>query len=283
MFHLALRSFLLSLALSYASAQEPPKLSESRQKELTAIVGTFRLDRRLLLEDEVVWLKNYIYAVRKDSGDSSNFSDDLLVLGDEEEIERVMQNYPDVTMRTFRQPRLIEFMAPTMFLEEPARYLRQGDIAYAAPNSTAAALDILKIVSLSWELPDQVRSWAEEQHNLARERLDMYDSARGIMRQWWKENEQVVRKREWAAVKPGQRLELPEETNVTPPKLSLSPKPVENVSKPPQEAPQKERRSTAATASESSPQWLWFASGAAAILAVVLGISAARPTLPSKR
>lgn len=189
------------------------EVTEQRKFELLRAIADNPLEPvHNLPREEQEWLRERIKQRRILSPDAGYTT--LLLLGDEEEIKRVMEPFPRYASganspHKVGQPRIIEYMAATMFIDEPAQFAVQGDVTAASPPSTSAALWILETLARSWEIPPEVRAWADEANGqILRKGLALNESVRGNMRTWWKENERAIKARDWASVKPGRRLAL---------------------------------------------------------------------------
>lgn len=190
------------------------EVSEQRKAELPRALWKSGGEAiHTLTVEEKAWLLEYFRYRRRENGIES-YSLERLQLGDEEEIKRTMKGYPILppdaaTLVGSRQPRLIEYIAPSFFINEPAVIpMKERDHTDPYPISTQAAFISLCLIAESWELPAEVQKWAQEQlkteKNNGRHRSN--ESLRNVMRAWWKENKTAMHARKWADVKPGKTI-----------------------------------------------------------------------------
>jgi hypothetical protein len=204
------------------------EISDTRKKELVlGILNGGLPSPAVLVEDEANYLKEFVRQRRKEVGWDIH-TRVLIYLGDEEEIAKVMSAYPELDPKLgsifpVGQPRMIEYIAPVLFREEPSRAPNAVQTAASlAPDF--AGLHIVDTLGRSWEVPQEVRVWAQ-QIMLRSEKSGpaLNGSILAIVKAWWEENGSNVKARRWAELKPGGRLPVVEHKSVattrTPPPL----------------------------------------------------------------
>jgi hypothetical protein len=98
-------------------------------------------------------------------------------------------------------PDTIISLAPRMFVDEPFVHIFVGsDVGAAVPKSYAFSTGIMRFFEASNAFDDDVRAWAK-----ASQFADA-ESSRQEMRQWFKDNEDAFRTKDYGAVKPGQDI-----------------------------------------------------------------------------
>ena len=93
---------------------------------------------------------------------------------------------------------LLKRLAPDLFRLEPL-FFDGGDVA-RPPLSYATATLLVQVLQNSAEFNEEVLNWAR--------RLNAYDleKAREILQEWWRENEQLFKDKNYKAVKPGREM-----------------------------------------------------------------------------
>ena len=107
--------------------------------------------------------------------------------------------YDYTNLARLGEPWVIEEVAPDLFREEkipPAR----GDLPELPVSHGAAALIVANLRQASI-YREEVLQWAKQ--------TNLYDqpAIRGVMRDWWRENERFFKEKNYLAVKPGRALE----------------------------------------------------------------------------
>jgi hypothetical protein len=153
--------------------------------------------------------QQHFVRVRQASGFSDSEVLEILLLLDEpgmveeaiEEAKNPFGRFPALLVAEAGDARWIERLVPTVMADEPFKTLQAGD-AVAMPASFQNAMLILRIAGNSPDLSQEVINWAREHHRLWLKPEDV----RGLVRGWWRENEQAFRSRDFKAVKPGEDL-----------------------------------------------------------------------------
>jgi hypothetical protein len=162
---------------------------------------------RSLSDDERAEALAY-YRARAESAShiGSEIRDYLFLLGDEEEIEMAFEDYKDrlngtrvsQLLAVSGDAKWIERMIEPVFVDEPLETIVAGDTGYE-PFSLRNARDILKLAGNSPDFNSDVINWARRAPRLI---LDLSE-IRDMVREWWTENEEAFRRKEFKAVKPG--------------------------------------------------------------------------------
>lgn len=189
---------------------------------------------------------NVVRAVRenksgqlREAGPGSDIGSDVLamlgLLGDPEERKKSIArfrgipfNYPELVR--LGEPWVIQEVAQDMFREEEWMTVPDGDIG-DPPLSYGAASLIMENLQHSTIYREEVLQWAK------RTNADALPELRGVMRDWWRENERFFKEKNYQAVKPGRTLALPSPVSPEPqpkspsvqpatPSLSLPPAPL---------------------------------------------------------
>jgi hypothetical protein len=202
------------------------EVSEQRRFEILKALDEQTLgDVYMLPIEEKIFLKELREEFKK-SGSIAPLVKEMLQIGDEELIQKVGKSYEssfdEIYFVKSKQPRLLEYMAPVLLIEEPAEIPRKGHDTIPCPNSVSAAMQMLELISVSWELPEEVKKWASDITGKWPYPRNTNAMLRSAMRLWWKENEKAIKARDWKSVKPGIKVVFP----VSPGSDSALPKPL---------------------------------------------------------
>ena len=208
------------LFMASVKAVEKSELSRE-EKVMNSLLGAHSFDdiisqiRSMSSEERA----DVVRAVRDNrSGQWGDIRGDVLamlgLLGDLEERKKAMadfrrQRFYNPELVRLGEPWVIEEIAPDMFLEEeiltvPRSVRSDPPISYGAAGLMIANLQNATIYR------DEVLQWAKG--------ISPYNqpAIRGVMRDWWRENEHFFKKKNYQAVKPGRPLELPQPVHPDP-------------------------------------------------------------------
>lgn len=124
----------------------------------------------------------------------------LALMGDAEAIKHLVREFIDNDsgglgeLARLRNPRIIEMLVPELFREQSNK--RFGDFIVLS-SSLRAATVTLRLLESSPGFTDEVREWSRKLLRLTP------GEQRGLVRQWWKENEAAMRSEKYVIVKPG--------------------------------------------------------------------------------
>lgn len=134
----------------------------------------------------------------------------LIVLADEDTIRSSIQNEGDVRRRSrdlisSGSPVAIEVLIPFLFKEEPLVNKMSSDVQITSISHYVAEAIVPEITMRSRAFDPKVVEWAK----LIRTGFKPGDAdgrlrwCRDVMRQWWRENEQLFRTKNYKAIRPG--------------------------------------------------------------------------------
>lgn len=206
----------------------------------------------------------------------------LAVVGDSdarkivlEDITRNPRNNHAWKLAHAGNPILLPDMAPVLFIEEEMRNIGSED-NWILPPSYTMATTILETLAYSPLFNGEVINWARRLQGET-----PTPEVRGIMRDWWKENEKLILKENYKAVKPGRDLANPpvvtKIVNVpidAPPSSAPEPATFEPAKTEP--LPEPPPVAASAKTPESSP-WLALSILGGCIALLVIGVFAGRP------
>ena len=146
-------------------------------------------------------------ASRESLSDNSEFVLALAVIGDpvayRNVVEKVLQDptqhLADALVAT-GDPRFLPSLAPALFVDEEFQVFGTDSKWY--PRSYEMTGLMISIISNSSYFSDAVVNWARRFEGGFYSK-DVADEWRGIVRAWWKENGEVIRRGDFAAVQPG--------------------------------------------------------------------------------
>ena len=172
-------------------------------------------------------------------------------------------------------PILLPDIAPVLFVEEEMRNIGSED-NWILPPSYTMATTILKTLGYSPLFNGEVINWARRLQGET-----PTPEVRGIMRDWWKENEQLILQENYKAVNPGRDLANPAVvTKIVTVPIDAPPSsgPAPATFEPAKTEPLREPPPVAASARkpESSP-WLAFLIFGGCIALLAIGSLAGRP------
>lgn len=137
---------------------------------------------------------------------------ELVFLGDEETIRSVVKSEGDIRswardLIESGSPVAIEVLIPFLFKEEPLENRFVSDVEIVSISHHIADALIPEVILRSQEFDPKVTEWANLLRNSFKpgDRNGQLGWTREVMRQWWRENEQYFRARNYKAVRPGLR------------------------------------------------------------------------------
>lgn len=149
--------------------------------------------------------------------ETPHYWNELLKLGDPDVLARVVKTVmtSDNNSTDFRKaasdllraarPETLEMLAPVILVDEPFVVApMQGDVGSPPPKSFSIANMLLRIVATSPAFGDEVRTWADDNSKVS------YQKTLSMIRQWWRDNEQLLREKDYGKVRPGTDLRTSE-------------------------------------------------------------------------
>lgn len=146
--------------------------------------------------------------------------------GLEKYTERFKQRFPSslsealgAALAVSANPRVIEILAPELFRDEPAfsPTRRSSDVLLNEGSlSGECARIIWVILSESPEFSGEVTNWARRVDDLRQTNWGPLKELREVLLEWWPENEQFFKERNYKAVQPGRDV-FSQETKVAKP------------------------------------------------------------------
>ena len=132
----------------------------------------------------------------------------LFYLGDIKERKKEIERFREIRwfspeLVELGEPWVIEELAPELYREEPFANFIEGDILNYPLSYGVAGLVIANLQNATI-YPDSVLQWAKRTSPHALPQL------RTAMRDWWRENAQFFKERNYKAVKPGREVALVE-------------------------------------------------------------------------
>lgn len=167
--------------------------------------------------------------------------------------------YDYTNLARLGEPWVIEEVAPDLFREEeipPAR----GDLPELPISHGSAALIVANLRQASI-YREEVLQWAKQTN------LHDQPAIRGVMRDWWRENERFFKEKNYLAVKPGRALEP-----LHPVLPDAQPKPLSVQSGNPQPPPPQSAPATPLPSPESNSARHWSTTAIITALLAFLGI-----------
>ena len=265
-----LNSAVISLLLfvQAASRDDIPPGIRADVESLMGFPPEKRLDSLAVYGDEyrvelLKWAKIWIALKPPEEPDASYFEVFLFHLGDEEILARGAAMYArgDYTWQQVfkhgRNPAVIPALVPTMNDDRLIDLKGQG---FTPPF--AATETIVLILQNAPQFSPEVRAWARNAMAMG----DFYQS-RAIMQEWWQQNEQHFKDRDYLAVRPGRTaLVEPANSKGEPPLVAPAPEPLLSTIAPLAAAP------VASAAETSTPSIATLWTCAAAVIALLVSL-----------
>lgn len=191
-----------------AHGLEPADMEITLQKllkDVTADLSSLNQQERLVI---ILKLKA-VLSRSKDPIEAKSARILLVNLGDRETIDDLIAKYKKhnparptyvlAILRRCRQSALIPLLAEDLSLEEKAQLESTGDDILDYRRSIQSAGIIRAILAYSPDFCPEVKGWAVA---FGYRITGGEEEFRAIIRQWWKENEEHFKKKDYAAVRP---------------------------------------------------------------------------------